>query len=189
MATQAFGKRAGATKPIGHALELTKGRTSGLAVPVRDGEAAGGFSFKYFACFLFMLMLLAAFVYSTCGALYRDLAHGSSFLADASIKVERAECTRTNFIVTDCDIDLSWMAASGPKTQRAGFMVLFASLADTPVVPLRSSRDPEVVSTQAAVDRMTNRTVTFLVFASILLMLVVVAFKKTLTGAAPGQQE
>lgn len=132
-----------------------------------------------------MLILLAAVVYLMGGALYRDFAHGSHFVADASIKVERADCKRTNFVLNDCEIDLSWMTPSGQKRQSAGFTVLFTSMAGTAVVPLRSSRDPEVVSTQAGLDHMTNRTITFMVFASILLALVVLGFKHTFRAAAP----
>ncbi len=153
----------------------------------RNGDASGGFSFKYFACFAFMLMLLAAVVYWMGGALYRDFTHGSHFVADASIKIERADCKRTNFILNDCEIDLSWTTPSGQKRKSAGFTVLFTSLAGTAVVPLRSSRDPEVVSTQAGLDHMTNRTITFIVFASILLVLVALGFKHAFRGGAADQ--
>lgn len=197
MTIPAFGKRPGGGD--GRARDLPTGRTGGHAGPMQsvsqqliaasrggDGEASRGFSLKYFACFLFMLLLLGAFVYTTGSVVYRDFAHGSSFVADPSIKVERAECKRTNFVLTDCDIDLSWMTASGPKKQRAGFMLLFSSMADKAVVPLRSKSDPAVVSTQVALDHMTNRTITFMVFASILLMLVVIALRKAFPGAGAG---
>ena len=73
------------------------------------------------------------------------------------MKVEKANCTRYWFLVSTCDVRLSWLDFGTTRIVHTGFIVSLTSMNGTSIVPMRSAVDPNVLTSSAGLERLSNR--------------------------------
>ena len=112
---------------------------------------------------------------------YRDLMHADTYRPDSAIRVIRSECTRFQLLVTNCYISFQ-DDRSLVGSQTSSFWMLFVSSSNRSIIPMRSVLKPEVVVADYAIEKLANRTVTLVLFLSLLLMPLSIFFWRLITG-------
>jgi hypothetical protein len=128
------------------------------------------------ALVLIAIVLPAAFF----SELHRDLALKDTFRMDPNVRVERASCSRYFFLATSCSVQLSWPDGNARRIADSNFLVGLKSMGGLRVLPMRSSADPAVVTSNVALEHLGNRTWTLALVSGICLLLGVLMLKKLL---------
>lgn len=110
-------------------------------------------------------------------ALVRDYRLAASFRIDPTVKITKAHCTSYWFTLKTCSVDYEDMEAQQAGPQSTNFMVAFTGTEGF-VIPMRSTVDRNAVTTQVALDLMTNRVLTFLALTVGMLMLMIAVVAK-----------
>ena len=96
--------------------------------------------------------------------IWRDHHLAGSWQAAYDMQATDGKCTRHNLLVTDCSAKVKSLAEPKQAATEIAFMMAFASGSGERLVPVRSARDPSVVTiAYAAETELWNRTLTFLV--------------------------
>jgi hypothetical protein len=122
--------------------------------------------------FVFIMLACAgAFWFLTlpnAGAILRDHRLAGSWRPAYDMQVVDGKCTRFNFVITDCDAKIKSLAEPDQAPLPIHYQMLFTSGGGVPLVAVRSTVDPTVVTiAYAAETELANRTVTFFVMAAI----------------------
>ena len=103
--------------------------------------------------------------------LRRDATLKDTFRPDLSLRVERADCSRYLFLVTSCNVQLSWPDGNARETAKSSFLVGLSGMGGLRVVPMRSATDPAVVTSSIALDYLGNRAWTLALLPGTCLLL------------------
>lgn len=110
----------------------------------------------------------------------RDLLHAGSYRESSSVRASDGDCSRINLVLTYCSASLTDIKAGTSRTVH--FAMLFSSLDGEPMIGQRSSRDGDVLGLGSATSRMTNRMLTFLLFAGLVFAGLFSCLRKLISG-------
>lgn len=142
----AFGKR----QTSASATDPSKAEMADVA----KGNVSSGMdmSFAQLAGLIIVLPLLIYYVCTHYGTgLVRDIWYANSFVEAPELQRVKAECRRHSFLLTECTIQFKSVDEAGEPTFDVAFAELLRWSTTTPVVPVRSTVNPSVVSIDYAV--------------------------------------
>lgn len=199
MSSVTFGKRnlARAAEPVAARDSAT---LAGLDAPARTtstaGLAAGGtrprLGWRLLLAAIAFPAVWLGIIYYQGAPLLRDYRQSASFQNDFTVKIENAHCTVYWFVLKTCSVDYRILDVDPPDVQTTNFMVAFTGTEGRLVRPMRSNIDRSAVTTQIALELMTNRILTFLTIVVGMLTFMVAVVRKMLRpdldgGEAAGQ--
>ena len=115
------------------------------------------------------LLLCLAGLYWLISAYSRDivrdhLLHGT-WQPAYDLRATDGKCSRTNFILTTCEVNIKSVVKPDQAPIHVSFMMLFASGGGEALIPMRSTKDRAAVSIYyAAETKLWNRTLSFVFF-------------------------
>lgn len=132
-------------------------------------EAASPLKIAIFGLVLLLVAVaLPAFYFPE---LRRERALLDTYRPDFSVNVERADCSRYMFLLTNCRVNFSWAEGNTRRMANSSFLVGFRGMGGLQVVPMRSPADPGTVTSSVALDHLGNRMWTLVVLSGLALFM------------------
>lgn len=117
---------------------------------------------KTVLCIFFFAAMIGLMVHLQAPSLMRDVRLSGTYGIDPLIEVNHGTC-KGYAILHFCDVSLTWDDNGTAVTENTNFIVTAFSLGRQPLIPVRSSVDPQAISVDYAVnDALQNRVLTLL---------------------------
>lgn len=198
-----FGKRetmgTGRSERVGGASKAARPRTGHpLAASLSQQEIADldqgklpswtEMGLRWVIGFVVVLPLLVAYSCLHWGSgLVRDIRYAGSFVEAPELRQIEGECTRYQLLLTDCNVKFQSIGA-GAAEHTIVFAEFFRFSSTTPIVPVRSTIDPSVVSVEYAVGSLWSRALSLVGFNVMILMVWWTQFRFLLRGHYQGSK-
>jgi hypothetical protein len=138
-----------------------------------------------------IVLVLAALLWhltvTYAGDILRDHRRAGTWQAAYDLQAVDGSCRRVQLLITFCSATIKSLAEPGRAPVVSEFMTGFSSGGGEIMVPVRSTADPSAVAiAYAAETKLVNRTVTWLVLAGFIAVLLIASVSALLRGRYKG---
>ena len=144
---------------------------------------------KTVLCIFFFAAMIGLLVHLQAPSLMRDVRLAGTYEIDLLVEVNHGKCEGYT-IIHFCDVSLTWDDNGTAVTEDTRFIVTAFSVGRQPLIPVRSSADPQAISVDYAVNgALQNRVWSFLFWVGVCAAGMITMIVRLLTGRYQGGSE